>query len=88
MRKKREVQSEHEVDYEVHAVEYETPVRPSNEFDAGHCWCGKQRSDCKGNPTRVIKLDTVSTMFVCPFGRDETQISPKVFEAARKAGLV
>jgi hypothetical protein len=84
-------ESEHEIDYEVPEVEYEAPVRetrPRDSFDAGHCWCGKRIAGCTGNPTKVIRLDAVSTVYVCPNGRDETQITKELYEAAKKAGLV
>ena len=91
IRKKRDPDSEHEIDYEVSEVEYETPVRESRvrgTFDAGWCWCGKRVPGCTGNPTRVLRVDAVSTVYYCPNGRDETQIDKKLFEAAKKAGLV
>lgn len=80
-----------EVDFETPVVEYETPRRetaPPNAFDAGHCWCGKRIHGCTGNPTLVRIIDAVTTVYVCPHGRDETSITPKLHEAARKAGLV
>lgn len=97
-RKKRDAESEHEIDYnrgevefETPVVEYETPVRrlrPPDTFDAGYCWCGKAIGGCKGDPTLVRKIDAVTTVYVCPHGRDETSVKPRVFEAAKKAGLV
>lgn len=97
-RKKRDAESEHEIDYEAPEVSFETPVveyeRPvakkpvPNIFDAGWCWCGKRVPGCTGNPTLVRKIDAVSIVYVCPNGRDETSIKPRLFEAAKKAGLV
>ena len=80
-----------EIDFETNEIEYETPVRESrvrDTFDAGWCWCGKRVPGCTGNPTRVLHVDAVSTVYYCPNGRDETQIDKKLFEAAKKAGLV
>lgn len=96
MRKKKKAESEHEVDYETAVVEkYEIPTQnvgtyktSADTFDADYCWCGKRVPGCNGNPTRVVKLDAKNQMFVCPYGRDETSVKPKLFDLARKAGLV
>lgn len=87
-----------DVQFEAPTVEFETPVaevekpvsrKPArNTFDAGWCWCGKRVPGCTGNPTLVRKIDAVSIVYVCPHGRDETSIKPRLFEAAKKAGLV
>lgn len=98
-RKKHDAESEHEIDYEAPEVSFETPMveqvekpvsrKPArNTFDAGWCWCGKRVPGCTGNPTLVRKIDAVSIVYVCPHGRDETSIKPRLFEAAKKAGLV
>lgn len=90
-RKKREIDYESpEVQFEAPEVDFETPARVTHpdSFDPGECWCGKKRPGCTGNPTVVRHLWGKQYQFVCPFGRDRSSVESKVFEAAKRAGLV
>lgn len=98
-KKKREIEYEvNGVEYETPVLEPESgsyehdlcseEVAPKTDFDAGYCWCGKKMRGCKGNPTKLLRNQNGVLQFVCPFSSRMASAPAKVFETARKAGLL